>query len=71
MVLSESCHNGTAINIHCSKYLKELCMFSIDHNTTAIIVRLIARVGLIRQKHVCPVISLVTDQGQCFLIKMK
>ena len=45
--------------------------FAIDHNTTALIVRLIARVGLIRRKHVCPVISLVTDQGQCFLIKMK
>ena len=46
-------------------------MFSIDHYTTALIVRLIARVGLIWQKHVCHVISLVTDQGQCFLIKMK
>ena len=33
--------------------------FTIDHNTSALIVRLIARVGLIRQTHVCPVISLV------------
>ena len=24
-----------------------------------------------RRKHVCPVISLVIDQGWCFLIKMK
>ena len=35
----------------------------IDHNTNALIVQLIARVESIRRKHVCPVISLVTDQG--------
>ena len=36
--------------------------FAIDHITNAPIFQLIARVGLIRRKHVCPVISLVTDQ---------
>ena len=45
--------------------------FAIDHNTNAPIFRLIARVELIRRKDVCPVISLVTDQRWCFLIKMK
>ena len=45
--------------------------FAIDHNTNALIVLLIGRVVLIRQKHVCPVISLVTDQGSCFLVKLK
>ena len=34
-------------------------MFSIDQNTNAPIVRLIARVRLIRQTHVCHVISLL------------
>ena len=37
--------------------------FAVDHNTNALIVSLIASVGLIRQAHVCPVISLVTYQG--------
>ena len=46
-------------------------VFVIDHNTNALIVGLIARVGLIRQTHVCPVISLVTYQGRCVLIKIK
>ena len=47
------------------KYLKEHCAFTIDHNKNAIKVRLTVRVGLNRQIHVCPVISLVTctDQG--------
>ena len=58
-------------NIHCSKYLKDPCAFGIDHNTNALIAGLTATVGLIRRKHVCPVISLVTDQGWCFLMKMK
>ena len=34
-------------------------------------VRLIARVGLIRETHFCPVISLATYQGRCLLIKIK
>ena len=46
-------------NIHCLKYLKERSVT----NTNALIVRLIARFELIWQKHVRPVISLVTDQG--------
>ena len=46
-------------------------MFVIDRNTNARIVRLIARVGLIRQAHVCPLISLVNDQEGCFLIKIR
>ena len=41
--------------------------FAIDHNTNALIVRLIARVGLIRQKHVGTEISLVTDKGLCLV----
>ena len=45
--------------------------FAIDHNKNALIVKLMARVGLIRPTHVCPVISLVTYQGQCVFIKMK
>ena len=45
--------------------------FAIGHNTNALMVRLIARVGFVRQKHVCPVISLVTHLGWSFLIKMK
>ena len=45
--------------------------FTIEHNTNALIVRLMARVGSMRRKDVCPVISLVTDQGRCFLIKVK
>ena len=36
--------------------------FAIDHNTYALIVGLIARVGLIRQNHASSVISLVIDQ---------
>ena len=45
--------------------------FAIDHNTNALMARLKARVGSMRRKHVCPVISLVTDQGGGFLTKMK
>ena len=41
--------------------------FAIDHNTNALIVRLIARVGLIRQTHVCPGISLVTIKDDACL----
>ena len=44
--------------------------FVIDHNTNALLVGLIARVGLIRQAHVCPMIRLVTYQGRCVLIKI-
>ena len=35
--------------IHCSTYLKNTACFAIDYNTNALIVRLVARVGLIRQ----------------------
>ena len=30
--------NSTNIYTHCSKYLKEHCVFAIDHNTNALIV---------------------------------
>ena len=44
------------------KIFKEHYVFAIDHNTNALIVRLIARVELKRQEQVCPVMTLVNDQ---------
>ena len=49
--------------VHCSNISRITAYFAIDHNTKALIVLLIARFGLIRQKHVSPIISLVTHQG--------
>ena len=46
-------------------------MFGIDHNTNALMAQLVTTGGLIRRNLVCPVISSVTDQGWCFLVKIK
>ena len=54
---STSC-TYTAQNIE-----RNTAYFAVDHNTKSLIVRLITRVGLIRQKQVSPVISLVTFEG--------
>ena len=57
-----SCRQGnttyTAHNI-----LRNTACFAIDRNTNAPMVRLKAKVGLTRQTHVRPVISLITDEG--------
>ena len=46
-------------------------VFASGHNTNSVIVGLIARVGLIMQTHVSPVIGLVTYQRRCVLIKIE